>query len=221
VVGNGADQTVLSAHQAILVQSPFFAEKCEAFPPNGPRRIDLLDEDIDATGSVLEYLYNGEYFPKRLSPGSKDYTLEVDPTIPAQDEQGIMLLRHARVYTLAGKLQLPALKSIAHTKIHHTPSTSKGEIAYARYVYKETSAEDTTMRRPIAAFWATRSHALRHKAEAEFRALCLEFPQFGFDVLSLVLDQKEKQRPPGSHVDAGSISSPAHGGRKRARASQG
>lgn len=45
----------------------------------------------------------------------------------------------------------------------------------------------------MAAFWATRSHVLRHDAEEEFRAMCLEFPQFGFDVLSRVLDQKEKK----------------------------
>jgi hypothetical protein len=34
---------------------------------------------------------------------------------------------------------------------------------------------------------------LRHEAEEEFKRMCLEFPQFGFDVLSLVLDAKEKK----------------------------
>jgi len=34
---------------------------------------------------------------------------------------------------------------------------------------------------------------LRHEAEDEFKAMCLEYPQFGFDVLSLVLDQREKR----------------------------
>ena len=85
------------------------------------------------------------------------------------------------------------LKSIAHTKIHRTTSTARGEIAYARFVYASTSREDVAIRQPVAAFWATRSHVLRHDAEEEFRAMCLEFPQFGFDVLSRVLDQKEKK----------------------------
>jgi len=34
---------------------------------------------------------------------------------------------------------------------------------------------------------------LRHEAEQEFKRLCLEHPQFGFDVLSLVLDMQEKR----------------------------
>jgi len=84
------------------------------------------------------------------------------------------------------------LKQLAHSKIHRTTSTALGEIQYARYVYKTTLPTDTTIRKPIATFWATRSHVLRHEAEEEFRAMCLEYPQFGFDVLSLVLDHKEQ-----------------------------
>lgn len=66
---------------------------------------------------------------------------------------------------------------------------------------------------------------LRHEAEEEFRAMCLEFPQFGFDVLSKVLDQKEK-RQGGGQVGANatgpsvSVDTPGRGrGRKRARLS--
>ncbi|OCL15272.1 hypothetical protein AOQ84DRAFT_279316, partial [Glonium stellatum] len=174
---------------------------------------------LTATGSVLEYLYNGEYFPRRLST-SKDSALEPDPSLPSPDATGAALLRHARVYTLADKLGLPALKSLAHAKIHRTSSTARGEIAYARYVYKETSKEDVTIRRPVAAFWATRSHVLRHEAEDEFRAMCLEFPQFGFDVLSLVLDQRERKGERAGHVELAVVPGSA-GGRKRARVSQG
>ena len=109
------------------------------------------------------------------------------------DDTGSQLLKHARVYTLAEKLGLPELKTLAHSKIHRINSTAVGEIAYARYVYANTPADDVTIRKPVAAFWATRSHVLRHEAEAEFKAMCLEYPQFGFDVLSLVLDQREKR----------------------------
>lgn len=168
-----------------------------------------------AVGSVLEYLYNDEYFPRRAD-SRKDSALEYDPTVPSPDNEGVALLRHARVYTLADKLGLPALKSLAHTKIHRSDSNAKGELAYARFVYKETETQDTTIRKPVAAFWATRSHVLRHEAEGEFRSMCLEFPQFGFDVLSLVLDQREKQKEPATQ------STPVvHTGRKRARVSQG
>ncbi len=137
---------------------------------------------------MLEYLYKSDYFPTLV-----DRTLEHDPSTPSPDNEGLGLLRHARVYTLAQRFGLPALAALAHRKIHLTESTAKGEIAYARFVYKETSPDDEAIRRPVAAFWAQRSHVLRHEAEHEFKRMCLEFPQFGFDVLSMVLDAQEKR----------------------------
>lgn len=157
------------------------------------RRVELLNDDVEAMGSFLEYLYKGEYFPRTIGEG-REKKLEQDPSIPEIDDTGAQLLKHARVYTLADKFYMPALKHLAHSKIHRTTSTACGELSYARYVYSATSREDVTLRRPIAAFWATRSHVLRHEAEDEFRAMCLEYPEFGFDVLNLVLDQKEKGR---------------------------
>lgn len=100
------------------------------------------------------------------------------------DESGDQLLKHARVYTLAEKFGVEKLRSLATSKIHCVNSTAKGEIAYARYVYAYTDKDDTSIRAPVANFWATRSHTLRAEAEEEFRSICLEFPQFGYDVLS-------------------------------------
>ena len=132
-------------------------------------------------GCFLEFLYTGDYFPKKV-PGQR--TLEKDPSIPDVDMTGEQLLKHAKVYTLAEKFGLTDLKNLASSKIHCVNSTAKGEIAYARYVYQYTPKEDTSIRVPVANFWATRSHTLRSEAEEEFRSLCLEFPQFGYDVLS-------------------------------------
>lgn len=146
-----------------------------------PRQIELPSEEIDAVGCFLEYLYTGDYFPRKV-PGQRQ--LEVDPTLPKVDESGEQLLKHARVYTLAEKFQVPNLRTLASSKIHCVNSTAKGEIAYARYVYAYTSDADTTIRAPVANFWANRSHTLRAEAEPEFRGLCLEYPQFGYDVLS-------------------------------------
>lgn len=103
--------------------------------------------------------------------------------MPDLDETGDQLLKHARVYTLAEKLGMGTLKTLAHSKIHCVNSSAKGEIAYARYVYATTQKEDDTIRKPVASFWAHRSHVLRREAEDEFRQMCLEFPQFAFDVL--------------------------------------
>jgi hypothetical protein len=102
----------------------------------------------------------------------------------------------------------------AHSKIHRINSAAKGEIAYARYVYANTQPGDSTIRKPVAAFWATRSHVLRHEAEQEFRSMCIEFPQFGFDILSLVLDQKEKRAQNREFMSSPMIKGSA---RKRAR----
>ncbi|KAI1304364.1 hypothetical protein F5Y03DRAFT_395575 [Xylaria venustula] len=209
IVGNAENETILTAHQALLVQSPFFADACAAFADDGsPRQVELGGDEIDAVGCFLEYLYTGDYFPKKL-PGQR--LLEADPATPAVDETGEQLLKHARVYTIAEKFGVDKLKSLASSKIHCVNSTAKGEITYARYIYQYTSKDDTTVRAPVANFWATRSHTLRAEAEDEFRALCLEYPQFGYDVLTRVLDEKLK-RERNEKMTPGTST-----GRKRAR----
>lgn len=190
IVGSGEEQTTLSAHRAILEQSSFFQSKLATLAANN-LSLSFPDDSLDAFGCFLQYQYTGEYFPRRLA--NVPDGLETDPNLPSVDDTGEQLLKHARVYTLAEKLDIPELKTLAHSKIHRINSTAVGEIAYARYVYANTPADDVTIRKPVAAFWATRSHVLRHEAESEFKAMCLEYPQFGFDVLSLVLDQREKR----------------------------
>ncbi|KAK2762766.1 hypothetical protein FQN54_000940 [Arachnomyces sp. PD_36] len=208
VVGEGEETSVLSAHQALLASCPFFEEKLA----ESNRRIELPDENLDAIGAFLQYQYTGEYFPRRL-PGQDG--LEKDPTAPKVDDDGEQLLKHARVYTLAEKLGLPELKALAHSKIHRIDSSARGEIAYARYVYANTSPDDSTIRRPVAAFWATRSHVLRRSAEEDFKAICLEHPTFSFDILSIMLDQKEKRAQDRAEAESSGLRA---SGRKRPRA---
>lgn len=164
-----------------------------------PRQIDLPDEDIDAVGCFLEFLYTEEYFPRKL-PGQR--SLEHDPSVPAIDDSGIQLLKHARIYTLAQKWGVAALQTLSSSKIYCINSTVKGEIEYARYIYAHTAVDDTTIRAPVANFWATRSHTLRSEAEDEFKALCLEFPQFGFDILSktLLLTHSDHERAAATNI---------------------
>ncbi|PHH81673.1 hypothetical protein CDD82_206 [Ophiocordyceps australis] len=210
VIGTGEEQTLLSAHQALLAKSPYFDSVCQSFVEDGS--IELPNEDTEAVGGFLEYLYTGEYFPRKL-PGQR--VLESDPSVPSVDDSGEQLLKHARIYTLAEKLGVDNLKSLASSKIHCVDSTAKGEINYARYVYANTKPDDTTVRAPIASFWATRSHTLRSEAEAEFKALCLEHPQFGYDVLTRVLDEKlRREKTDKMHPGTSSA-------RKRARHSSG
>lgn len=88
------------------------------------------------------------------------------------------------------------------SKIYRVNSSARGEIAYARYIYGTVPEDDHLIRKPIAAFWAHRSHVLRHDAEDEFKTMCLDFPKFAYDVLTLVLDHKEKGK--GDHLGEGS-----------------
>ncbi|KAL9485327.1 hypothetical protein ACSS6W_004116 [Trichoderma asperelloides] len=208
----GKDEpAVLKAHQDFLVRSPYFEDLCSAFTDDGsPRQIELPDEDVDAVGCFLEFLYTDEYFPRKL-PGQR--SLENDPSVPAVDDSGIQLLKHARIYTLAQKWGVAALQTLSSSKIYCINSTVKGEIEYARYIYAHTAADDATIRAPVANFWATRSHTLRSEAEDEFKALCLEFPQFGFDILTRVLDDKlKRERNEKLHPSTSSVRKrPRHG----------
>ncbi|KJR88094.1 uncharacterized protein SPSK_07732 [Sporothrix schenckii 1099-18] len=221
VVGGGEGEETketmeLTAHQDLLTKSPYFAKLCADLGDD--RTITLPDQNLDAVGCFLEYLYTGDYFPRKLAGHA--HALEEDPTVPAVDETGAQLLKHARVYTLAEVLGMAELQTFASSKIHCVQSTAQGEIAYARYVYACTKADDTTVRHPVAKFWATRSHTLRAEAEAEFQALCLEHPQFAYDVLTRVLDEKLRRERDDKKYTSVSLSSPQPGGgsgRKRAR----
>ncbi|CAI4217611.1 unnamed protein product [Parascedosporium putredinis] len=188
LVGNDGNEAILTAHQGLLIKSPYLKEACAAFTEDGsPRQIDLAEEDADTIGSFLEYLYTGDYFPKKLV-GQR--TLEEDASLPLVDDEG----RSCCGTRGSGDVQDP-LRGL----------DGQGEIAYARYVYGHTTPEDATIRAPIANFWATRSHTLRSEAEQEFKALCMEFPQFGYDVLTRVLDEKlKRERSEKLHPQSGS-----------------
>lgn len=166
---------------------------------------------MDAFGCFLQFQYTRDYSskPTESPDGSEGNAGETD-------DSGEQLLKHARVYTLAEKLGMPALKTLAHSKIHRVNSSPCGELEYARYVYAHTVKDDATLRKPVASFWANRSHVLRHEAEEEFKKLCLEAPEFCFDVLTLVLDNKEKRGQDKSEAESGTRAS----GRKRHRSGQ-
>ena len=174
--------------------------------------MEFPSEDLDAMVAFLQWLYTGEYYPAKRGDALEDASSSPTPTT-SQADDGERLLRHARIYTLAEKLGVSDLKNLAHSKVHRVNSSAAGEIAYARYVYASTPKDDAAIRKPIASFWGQRSHVLRHEAEDEFKRLCLDFPDFGFDVLSFVLDQREKKG--GKERDGGQEG--LKSGRKRAR----
>ena len=61
---------------------------------------------------------------------------------------------------------------------------------------------------------------LRHETEGTFRQMCLEYPEFAFDVLSFFLDAEEKRERKRGRDDEGEIAVIGKGmgsSRKRAR----
>ena len=203
IVGQGTNDNPLKAHQGLLVQSPKLAELIDGLAASDPvstqypftlldsdshqspihqRRIHLPDEDVDAVGHFVQFLYRGDYaIPESHTPDLSD-----------ADKSEENMLRHARIYTLAEKLGLPELKNLAHGKIHKIKGTPGAELAYARYVYTHTKDDDNAIRRPVASHWANQSHILRHEVGDDFQKLCIDVPRFSFDVLSIILDRKEK-----------------------------
>ncbi|CAG7952675.1 unnamed protein product [Penicillium nalgiovense] len=182
IVGKGDDETVMTAHQSLLMEAPLLAEFVNNLEASGPRRITLPEEDVDAFGCFLQFQYTRDYTVIRTeTPGET-----------AADKSGDELLRHARIYTLAEKLGLPNLQRIAHAKIHKVQSSPGAELSYARYVYTHTPAADTTIRKPVATYWANQSHVLRQEVGDDFKKLCIEVPEFSFDVLTIILDRKLK-----------------------------
>ncbi|KAJ5750861.1 hypothetical protein N7533_007889 [Penicillium manginii] len=187
-IGEDDNQTILTAHQTLLIESPLLSRFVDKFEASGPRRIALPAENAEAFGCFLQFQYTHDYTETKPSTPAGSSEVATATT----DNTGEELLRHARVYTLAEKLGMPALKSLAHKKIHSVNSTPSGELAYARYVYTNTSDHDTMIRKPIASYWAARSHTLRHGIEEEWKKICLDIPEFSFDVLTIVLNKKEK-----------------------------
>lgn len=182
--------------------------------------VDLPDESVDAFSSFLQFQYTGDYLllENNQSVSTSVSTETALPNGEEVDQSGEQMLKHARIYTLAEKLGLPALKALAHKKIHLINSTARGEIAYARYVYGNTPATDTAIRGPIALYWSQKCHVLRHEAEEEFKSLCLDVPEFTFDVLTLVLDHKEKRSHHEKAHEKTAVDTAVKGsGRKRMR----
>jgi hypothetical protein len=44
----------------------------------------------------------------------------------------------------------------------------------------------------VATYWANQSHLLRQEVGDDFKKLCIEVPEFSFDVLTIILDRKLK-----------------------------
>jgi hypothetical protein len=90
-VGTGDAARTLHAHSKLLEQSPWMAQQIASFSDDATsRQIEFKTEDSDTVGAFLQFLYTGEYYPKRQG--------DVLESVPgAASDGGEELLRHASV----------------------------------------------------------------------------------------------------------------------------
>ncbi|KAJ6125350.1 hypothetical protein N7471_012667 [Penicillium samsonianum] len=171
----GPEKRLFAAHEAILRASPFFAAHCTAQTPNrnAPRprhplqppskRIDLPEEQAEVLSCVLEYLYNGDYYP-RLQHNSQTQTWELEDadagvgagasgelgqataTVFHHRARGV-ILRDTAIYCAAEKYNLPHLQRLALRKQGlHTGIQCSTILASARFAYANTPDTESKLR---------------------------------------------------------------------------
>ncbi|KAJ5117050.1 hypothetical protein N7526_011159 [Penicillium atrosanguineum] len=124
-----AGETVLKVHRNFILDSPLRQKRfwdakfviCGAFTCEQERRSSWM-------------LFAVPVHPRLHRTASRD-------SVGRNRFDGRQLRRYARIYTLAEKLGLPALKCLAHTKIHGLKGTPSDELVYARCIYTYTPQE--------------------------------------------------------------------------------
>ena len=73
----GSEKRLFAGHEDILRASPYFAtccrEKSSIIDSHGNKKIDLPDEQPEILSCVLEYLYRGDYTPRLVHNGRRDF----------------------------------------------------------------------------------------------------------------------------------------------------
>jgi hypothetical protein len=105
-IGSGETQTTISTHQG-LIQAPYFQGEVDRFTADAPRSIELPNYDIDACAAVLEYIYEGDYFPT-----VSGNTMEYDPTIPSPEDHSVLTLIKDKVTVFKAQLRNLTMRSL-------------------------------------------------------------------------------------------------------------
>ncbi|KAF8251770.1 hypothetical protein K440DRAFT_43698 [Wilcoxina mikolae CBS 423.85] len=165
-VGN----TKFHAHQNILKLRTSFFEKATSeesgFAEAKDKTVTIEDHSTHAVWRVLRYCYTADY-----SDDSNNLALG--------EEDDLGALKHCRVHALADMLEIPALKTIAATKLdtklanHWVTADFPGVV---KEVYSTTNTRDHEVRDVIIR--ATRTHLNELLAIQEFKDVMFEFGEF-------------------------------------------
>ncbi|KAG5935339.1 hypothetical protein E4U53_000456 [Claviceps sorghi] len=120
----GSDQRLFAAHEDVLCHSPFFNNALRnTYMDFVAKKIALPDEEPEIFSSVLEYLYQGDYFP-RLTHNERRNSYELEPAHGERAAESTVyhrgvdgnLLRDTVIYCAAQKYGLEELKKLALRK---------------------------------------------------------------------------------------------------------
>ncbi|KAG6013028.1 hypothetical protein E4U43_007516 [Claviceps pusilla] len=151
----GPDQRLFAAHEDILCSSPFFDNTLRNIHMDfAVKKIALPNEEPEIFGSVLEYLYKGDYVP-RLTHNQHRDSYELEPANVDRAAESTVyhrgidgdLLKDTVIYCAAQKYGLEELKMLALRKQGLQSGIQCGTLlASARYAYAHTPDTDSKLR---------------------------------------------------------------------------
>jgi hypothetical protein len=141
----GLEQQLFAAHKDALCRSPFFQSACQ----KQHKQIDLPDEEPKVFSLILDYLYNGDYYPRLeydqrrnswdLADGGKNEAIIYTPSGP--------ILKDTVLYCAAEKYGLQELKELALRKQGLRSGIPCSTIlSSARFAYAHTSDNESKLR---------------------------------------------------------------------------
>jgi hypothetical protein len=153
---------------------------------------------------MISFFYSQDYFDVSSEPNLNNemQLAVVDSIIPVT--LASPLLTHAKVYVMAEKYDVPALKALSKEKYEAAVSTAWNDFIFTKslkLIYDETPDSDRVMR-DIAAK-AAASHLAQLLERGEFLGLCKTNGEIGVDILKASLSSTAIDE-----VDAGRCSRP-------------
>lgn len=160
---------MFAAHEGVLAQSPFFQSALyEHYYSSDSKTLRLPGEVPEVFACILQYLYQGDYYPKLVRDERRDkWEIEangqgqahvvwmppVSPSTPcsafstASNFAGACILKDTAIYCTAERYGLPQLKRLALRKQGlQTGIPVSTIIASAKYAYAMTPENDSKLR---------------------------------------------------------------------------
>ncbi|KAI7776480.1 hypothetical protein LA080_005309 [Diaporthe eres] len=142
------------------------------------KRLILVHEFLDASGTTYP-TSTSAFSPRKNTEGCEDYT-------------GVFLC-HAKLYVVADKYDIPALKQLSLHRLHATlkeftlyPSRMNDIATLAKYVFENTVPEDK-IRDMITMYYACIVEDARK--QDGLKSLIDEIPNFAFDLIDKMSDR--------------------------------